>query len=94
MTSAWFSSDSATNTISGTSMAAPHVAGVAATIISVSSGCDFSYDALDDDDGAVQARASVTPAMVEAVLKQAAAVNKVTDVQATPNLLLQTDRES
>jgi subtilisin family serine protease len=28
--SAWSSSDSATNTISGTSMAAPHVAGVAA----------------------------------------------------------------
>jgi aqualysin 1 len=30
ITSAWYTSDTATNTISGTSMAAPHVAGVAA----------------------------------------------------------------
>ena len=34
ITSAWFTSDSSTNTISGTSMASPHVAGVVAQILS------------------------------------------------------------
>ena len=33
ITSAWYTSDTATNTISGTSMAAPHVAGAAARIL-------------------------------------------------------------
>ena len=35
ITSAWFTSDAATNTISGTSMAAPHVAGAVARALSV-----------------------------------------------------------
>ncbi|MEU7902432.1 S8 family peptidase [Actinoplanes sp. NPDC049118] len=36
ITSAWYSSASATNTISGTSMASPHVAGAAALVLSTS----------------------------------------------------------
>ncbi|HEX6683410.1 MAG TPA: PKD domain-containing protein [Candidatus Limnocylindrales bacterium] len=38
ITSAWFSSDTATNTISGTSMASPHVAGGAALVLSANPG--------------------------------------------------------
>jgi subtilisin family serine protease len=38
VTSDWFTSDTATNTISGTSMAAPHVAGAAAVLISSNPG--------------------------------------------------------
>jgi subtilisin family serine protease len=38
ITSAWYSSDTATNTISGTSMSTPHTAGVAAQYLQTNSG--------------------------------------------------------
>ena len=68
ITSAWFTSDIVTNTISGTSMAAPHVAGAAA-----------AYRA---------ANPSASAAQVAAALTGKAYPGKVTDLQGSPNLLL------
>ncbi|HEY5933428.1 MAG TPA: S8 family serine peptidase [Kofleriaceae bacterium] len=70
ITSAWIDADNAVNTISGTSMASPHVAGAAAL-----------YLALNPN---------ATPAQVTSALLGSTVQNKISDVQGSPNRLLQT----
>jgi subtilisin family serine protease len=69
ITSAWIDADDATKTISGTSMASPHVAGTAAAYLATAP--------------------NATPAQVTAAILGSAAPNKITDVQGSPNKLLQ-----
>ncbi len=57
--------------LSGTSMASPHVAGVAALVL--------------------QSRPSASPAEVENIIESAAASNKISNANGSPNLLVQTD---
>lgn len=58
ITSAWNSSDSSTNTISGTSMASPHVAGVAALYLDANPGASPSQVFNAVIDGATSGRLS------------------------------------
>ena len=73
--SAWYDSDTATATISGTSMAAPHVSGVVAQYLQAQ---------------AARGRTGVTPAEVEDWLAYSATAGKISDVgRGSSNLLLQ-----
>jgi len=78
ITSAWIGSSTAINTISGTSMATPHVAGVAATLLE-------KYSSLS-----VLARRKAAQDELLAI----AETGRISDTQGTPNLLLQTSRSS
>lgn len=69
ITSTW--SNGGTNTISGTSMAAPHVAGAVALYL--------------------QSNPTASPSQVESVIEGNAVSNKISNVNGSPNLLLQVD---
>ncbi|OQE40281.1 hypothetical protein PENCOP_c006G02699 [Penicillium coprophilum] len=75
--STWVGSDHATNTISGTSMASPHIAGLLAYYVSLAPAKDSAY-----------AVADVTPKELKAALISIATQGALTDMPAdTPNLL-------
>ncbi|KAF4764239.1 hypothetical protein N7455_011054 [Penicillium solitum] len=75
--STWVGSEHATNTISGTSMASPHIAGLLAYYVSLAPSKDSAY-----------AVADVTPKQLKATLINVATEGTLTDIPSdTPNLL-------
>jgi cerevisin len=75
--STWIGSKYATNTISGTSMASPHIAGLLAYYLSLQPAEDSEYSL-----------APITPAKLKASLLKIATVGTLSDIPAdTPNLL-------
>lgn len=75
--STWIGSKYATNTISGTSMASPHICGLLAYYLSLQPAEDSEYSV-----------APITPAQMKANLLKVATVGTLTDMPAnTPNLL-------
>jgi len=75
--STWIGSDHATNTISGTSMASPHIAGLLAYMLSLQPAKDSAY-----------AVADITPKKLKANLISIATVGALSDVPSnTKNIL-------
>jgi cerevisin len=75
--STWIGSDHATNTISGTSMASPHIAGLLAYMLSLQPASDSAY-----------AVADITPKKLKANLISIATVGALSDVPSnTKNVL-------
>ncbi|KAJ9155716.1 Serine protease [Pleurostoma richardsiae] len=75
--STWIGSKYAVNTISGTSMASPHIAGLLAYYLSLQPATDSEYSV-----------APITPAKLKANLISIATVDSLTDIpKDTPNLL-------
>lgn len=75
--STWIGSEHATNTISGTSMASPHIAGLLAYMLSLQPSSDSGY-----------AVADITPKKLKANLISIATVGALTDVPSnTKNIL-------
>lgn len=75
--STWIGSDHATNTISGTSMASPHIAGLLAYFLSLAPDADSEY-----------AVGKLTPEKLKKAIINIASVDKLTDIPSdTVNLL-------